>query len=448
MADADKLIAADASATRAFFVDMLVRDIGVEAAILDLVDNAVDAAYLRAKPPESLDPYFVDVTINADRFEIRDNCGGIDTGTARDYAFRFGRAPGFNPDSRIGEFGIGMKRAVFRLGRKFRVESSTAVDSFFVDVDVDEWRGQSGAWTFPMVVSDPSGDPGTKVEVNQLHQSVKELFARAEYSRRVVGEIADRHSEALRKGIQITVNNSPADSRLHELLVGSGIAPERQEEELISNRHAVRLRIVAGIGPARRPVAESGWYVYCNGRLVLKADRTSLTGWGTGDTDQTGGIPAWHSQYARFRGFVFFESDYPGALPWTTTKSEIDESSDVYQNALGKMRSIIRRFADFTNSLKEERDRYEESEGDASLTIESSLGKAALTPVGDIQIGSFSVPDQKEKRGRAESGPKMATVQFKAQAAQVRELKSAFKLKTNRQVGELAFTRLYEEEIA
>ena len=30
-----------ASATKSFFVDMLVRDIGVDGAILDLIDNAI-----------------------------------------------------------------------------------------------------------------------------------------------------------------------------------------------------------------------------------------------------------------------------------------------------------------------------------------------------------------------------------------------------------------------
>ena len=115
-------LAADASATRAFFVDMLVRDIGVDGAILDLIDNAVDAADAQAGTDGSLDGFYVDVKLEPDRFEIHDNCGGIEIETAQRYAFRFGRAPGFNPDSRIGEFGIGMKRAVFRLGRKFLVD--------------------------------------------------------------------------------------------------------------------------------------------------------------------------------------------------------------------------------------------------------------------------------------------------------------------------------------
>ena len=442
-------LAADASATREFFVDMLVRDIGVDAAILDLIDNAVDAAYKQVGDDGNFEAFHVDVRLDADRFEISDNCGGIEIATARRYAFRFGRTPEFNPDSKIGEFGIGMKRAVFRLGKKFRVDSSTASERFIVDVDVDEWRMQQGDWTFPMNVAvDPIEDAGTRIEVRELHEGVKELFSQDSYPPRIVGEVADRHSETIKKGFQITVNNAPADLRRHELLFGAGIIPEHQRVELLSGGHTVELRIIAGIGPDRRPVTESGWYVYCNGRLVLKADRTALTGWDTGDAGGSSGMPAWHPQYARFRGFVFFTSEYPGALPWTTTKTEIDRFSDVYRNALARMRSIIRKFADYTNHLSQERDRFEESDGNVSRNIGMALNQAQRKLVSDVPLGKFSVPDREESvRPSTPSGPPTTNIAFKAQRSHVKELKDALRLSTNRQVGEAAFERLYEEEI-
>ncbi len=444
-----KQLKADASATKAFFVNMLVRDIGVDAAILDLVDNAVDAAYEHAADDGNLEKFRVDVQLSADRFKIGDNCGGIEIDTARRYAFRFGRAPGFEPNSRIGEFGIGMKRAVFRLGREFRVDSSTTNSRFIVDVDVAEWREQEGDWTFPMDVGvAPADEPGTEIEVRQLHEGVAEMFSQDDYPRGILSEVTERHSETIRKGFQIIVNDQPADPRLHELLDGAGITPEHQEVELSSGDHPVTLRIVAGIGPDRRPVAESGWYVYCNGRLALKADRTALTGWGTGDADGSSGIPAWHPQYARFRGFVFFTSTHAGALPWTTTKTEIDESSDVYRNALGRMRSIIRKFTNYTNELTQERERFEESDGKAPRHIQVALDQAPRRPVSDVVSGQFSVPDRdRSTPPSTPTGPKMTNIQFKAQASRVNDVKKALRLGTNRQVGETAFERLYENEI-
>jgi hypothetical protein len=70
--------------------------------------------------------------LRSDGFVIEDNCGGIPLSTARDYAFRFGREVGDRRDSdiiTIGMYGIGMKRAIFKLGRSARVTSKSGEDS-------------------------------------------------------------------------------------------------------------------------------------------------------------------------------------------------------------------------------------------------------------------------------------------------------------------------------
>ena len=62
----------------------------------------------------------------------------------------------------------------------------------------------------------------------------------------------------------------------------------------------------------------SGWYVVCNGRIVLAADKTSITGWGTE------AWPQWHPQYTGFMGIIFFSSRRADVLPLTTTKRSVD----------------------------------------------------------------------------------------------------------------------------
>jgi hypothetical protein len=61
-------------------------------------------------------------------------------------------------------------------------------------------------------------------------------------------------------------------------------------------------KVIAGIEESKP--TEAGWYVSCNGRFVLVADQSQKTGWG-----EDGGklIPKMHHQFARFRGYVFFE---------------------------------------------------------------------------------------------------------------------------------------------
>lgn len=80
MAETDSGVRNSISAepTKAFFVDMLVRDIPLEQAVLDLVDNCVDGAKRLAKQAER--PYegcSVKITLDQTQFRIVDNCGAL-----------------------------------------------------------------------------------------------------------------------------------------------------------------------------------------------------------------------------------------------------------------------------------------------------------------------------------------------------------------------------------
>src|SRR5258706_7202288 len=114
------------SPTKDFFIHMLVRDIPLNRAVIDLVDNSVDGAR-RLRKDASYDGLWVRLEIKPTHFRIADNCGGIPVNIARDYAFRFGRPPGApSIEGSIGQFGVGMKRTFFKLGRKLAVESATS----------------------------------------------------------------------------------------------------------------------------------------------------------------------------------------------------------------------------------------------------------------------------------------------------------------------------------
>ena len=113
-------------------LEMLVKDIPLEMAIHDLLDNSIDGA-LRLRGNESFEGLEVDITCSPDHFTIRDNCGGIDYEIARNYAFRFGRPPESEPvPHSVGRFGVGMKRAVFKLGSHFYVRSTSETHRFVV----------------------------------------------------------------------------------------------------------------------------------------------------------------------------------------------------------------------------------------------------------------------------------------------------------------------------
>jgi len=43
------------------------------------------------------------------------------------------------------------------------------------------------------------------------------------------------------------------------------------------------VEVFAGISDENNPSREAGWHVFCNGRLILDADKTYRTGWGDKD---------------------------------------------------------------------------------------------------------------------------------------------------------------------
>ncbi|NCC51827.1 MAG: hypothetical protein EOM20_11495 [Spartobacteria bacterium] len=109
----------DVTPTKRFFVDMFIRDIPLEQAILDLVDNCVDGA--KSYSDGSLEGFEIEINFDANKFSIIDNCGGFNRETAREYAFRFGRPEGHKTgNNSIGQFGVGMKRALFKFGHSTR----------------------------------------------------------------------------------------------------------------------------------------------------------------------------------------------------------------------------------------------------------------------------------------------------------------------------------------
>src|SRR5688572_6583138 len=224
----------DANPNKRFFIDMLVKDIELVPAIVDLVDNSVDAARAerRNKPLKGL---WVHLHCDSERFSVKDNCGGMEVDVARRYAFRFGRAQDFKGvESSVGQFGIGMKRALFKLGNRFTVRSVTKASRFSLTVLVEEWAGHLGPdWTFTLDeveegTASKAADRGTEIEVTELHPHVAEDFAKTKVLGSLRVEIAMKHQAALAAGLQISVNDQQLEAHEPKLMASEEITPVRE----------------------------------------------------------------------------------------------------------------------------------------------------------------------------------------------------------------------------
>ena len=184
-------VSATARASKPFFASMITRDISLTDCILDLIDNSVDAIEnhrqktgLPAAPGLKYSGYKVKVSFSKDSFSISDQSGGISLNSAKEYAFRFGRdddSINHEDDANtIGYYGIGMKRAFFKLGNKILLKSSTGKESFVLDLDVSEWLKVKGSdWTFTLtdvVTEDTTVPVGTSLNITELHENIARQF--------------------------------------------------------------------------------------------------------------------------------------------------------------------------------------------------------------------------------------------------------------------------------
>ena len=352
---------ASATPTKAFFVEMLVKDVTLDSAILDLLDNCVDGAkMIRGEGP--YDGLEVEVIVNANEFQIKDNCGGIDLETAKNYAFKFGTDPSVQrPDKALGVFGVGMKRAIFKIGRDIHIRSASEDHTFTIQENIPEWqrRDDPEGWYFPMVVEEHSaklalGARGTDIRITGLYDSVSQQFGSDFFGGELRRSIAVKHQHHLARGLSVKINglSIPGTTIKFAFLRDSQLVPAFEQRPL----DGVAMQLYAGVGELNG--RQAGWYVYCNGRMILEHDQTEVTGWGE-SVDI--GIPKFHNQFARFRGCVYFDSHDSTKLPWNTTKDGIDAGTEVYRTAKVRMVSHMRTVIDFLNSLDRELDEPDES---------------------------------------------------------------------------------------
>jgi hypothetical protein len=433
----------DAMPTKELFVHVLTRDIRLEDAVLDLIDNSIDGAKrLRPTVNERFDDLWVRIACTGESFSIEDNCGGIDVHTAKNYAFRFGRDPKMasTPNS-IGQFGVGMKRALLRFGRSFRIESTSETEHFTLVIDIEKWLAdREWHFRFETVRSRADGEArGTKILVEKLTEDAATRFPTEEFTTALKTAIESKQADYLQRGLGVWVGNARIGARPFQLLFDNALVPSRREKIYFEESDApVKAEFIVGVG-ASSPM-EAGWYVACNGRVVLSADQSRITGWNTiEELGREGGLPKYHNQFSRFRGYALFDCIDAGKLPWNTMKTGVDPDAAIFQDARREMTSLMRPVIDFLNRLDAEQDEPED-ERPLSKIVEG----AQTTPyrAAAEYSATFNVTTPPKPRG-----PRMTNILYKRPATKVDELVRALGARSAKDAGERSFDEVYRRYV-
>ncbi|WP_051236037.1 ATP-binding protein [Ottowia thiooxydans] len=460
-----------------FFVDMLTRDIDLDGAILDLIDNCVDGALRNSKEqistPDLNYPYhgyWAEIFIEPDKFSIKDNCGGISKEIAKNYAFKFGREDVNRDDgiATVGLYGIGMKRAIFKIGSSAVIKTKNKQDQYLVKFTKD-WIQNKDNWD--LVIEDETHQEleadGSLIEVSDLKEHIRIEFNDNlnSYADRLIKSISNNYSFLIKKGFSVKVNSVRVPQKNSTLQIsdngfeGSGIAPYFYET--ISDGVSIMLimgfyakfpqladeneneeadEVESGIAESmERSKYNAGWTVVCNDRVILSNDISEKTGWGLYPT-----TPHFHTQYAAIGGYVIFNATDPKKLPLTTTKREIDQGSVLYMQVKEEMKQAIKVMVAFTNKWKSrsvERDEIQESSKNVDvLSAKTGIPSASLRRVTS-QLGgvrfkpSLPVPERATQSRRV----KIQYTKPRDEYMRVKEFIFGDEEKTPSEVGEQCF---------
>lgn len=305
-----------------FFLDILGRDISTQACIYDLIDNSIDAAKRHKNQNDNYSGYEILISVQDDKLTVTDNCGGFSEDELTSRAFVTGRQS--NHHLGLGKYGVGMKRAIAKIGKRFNLSTDNGNSSYKLTATVDQLSSSSSTIEARL---ETSSNIETKIEIFELEHDVVCEFRDSSWNAQLLNEIGTRYSLFLNQGLSIKISpieggaKKKATSMLPELRSSSDV-PLVKETKTIND---VNVSITAGLhkqyvitskqGVNRKLTADFGWYIICNERVIAAAIKQGDEyGW----TNK-----AWHSEYGGFVGFVYLTSEEPDKLPWNTAKTQV-----------------------------------------------------------------------------------------------------------------------------
>jgi len=348
--------------TKKVLAQSLTRDVTAESCINDLIDNAIDAAGVQLLElySEEVDEHFLPISYSGYEIEleldktgirISDNCGGMSSAQAADSVLRFG-----DPSEKeygIGLYGVGLNRAIFKLGEKANIVTTTEDEQISIEFLVPEYL-ENDDWAVSADVSSPVDRSGTIIRITEPTPDAFAIVGGTNTVEKYKRHISEIYYRFIQKGLVIKVNGEEIEPHFVELRQNSPFPLMRTTKELsngvvleidagqhIDHKFSAEPKFTKGCNYDLTP--DYGWTVMCNDRPIVLRDRESKTGW-----DGT-----FHTEFYGFVGYVRFYSNNGRLLPWNTSKTDVDIPNGSYQAALEEMSKFTKKWRQYGRVAKE-----------------------------------------------------------------------------------------------
>lgn len=303
-------------------VNALIKDATLETAIFEFIDNSIKAAKKISKNGR-IDSFFIKINMGKnEEIEIIDNCGGMDKESFINKVFRFGNSY----DTKDEGYGIGMKRALFKLAEKFEVISYGDNGNFKVCLDVKEWL-KNDNWNASMEeikVSETNIKKGVQIRIDKINVNIKQILRDEVVIVDLTKKVKEKYFFALKENFKIEINNNIVKIPIKD-------ARRKIYESPTNVIGGNEFKIV--IEKSNVAIKEWGWNFIVGGRIVSK-DYTYIEKNLKEDTNE-------YEFKNRFIGNIFIEAVDVSKIPIKTTKDALDKDSRDYKKYLSYMEKAI-----------------------------------------------------------------------------------------------------------
>ncbi len=319
----------------------MATDLDFRMALFEIIDNSIDAWKKNRTDTKLM------IHIYADRergtLTYMDNAGGVSESNIAEL-FTLGDNGSKTSQETIGEFGVGLKRALFFIAKKFVLESKTFNEPGFKTVlDVDRYFDDEN-WEMQYSLHNDLDEGSTRISFSGLNFNMSEKV-----ERELRKGIAETYAYTLANNGEIFINESPvtfyrfdAWAKFEEPY--GEYSPKNLEFKIESGRGNVNVSVKIGLMESSVQTGDYGFFIYCNDRLAIKAGKTPELGF----NDSEFHYP--HARFARFRCEIFING--PGNLmPWNSTKSGLNFETPALKEIMQPVKRIAYHYLQFSSKL-------------------------------------------------------------------------------------------------